>query len=87
MKVLEAEVGRGRKSCRRRAKQQKLSKGSDEKWQTRRKDTEIRGLLSSDSSGYEGRSPPRTLRAIGQLEARNIDEEGPTLETNYCREA
>ncbi len=65
--MFEAEVGRGRKTCRRRAKQQKLSKGSDEKWQTRRKDTELRGLLSSDSNEDKTTSSNRTA---GSLEYR-----------------
>jgi hypothetical protein len=60
-KACEEEVERGRRTNRRGAKRQKLSEGSDEEWETRRKDAEVRDFVSSESSRDEERNFPQGI--------------------------
>ncbi len=79
-KTSRDEDGREMRTHRRRVKRMKLSKKSNKDWEIRKKDAEIRDLLSSNSTKNEGGHPIRTIKLTREVEVQINEGKGPTVD-------
>jgi hypothetical protein len=79
-KTSRDEDGREMRTHRRRVQRRKLSKNSDKDWEIRKKDAEIRDLLSSNSTKNKGGHPVRPIKSTRQLKVQINEGKGPTVD-------
>jgi hypothetical protein len=82
-KACEEEVERGRRTNRRRVKRQKLSEGSDEEWETRRKMPRLEASFAAKAAGMGKKPFPGYFR---QQKSKSLMTRAHQW-TNYWREA